>query len=480
MAVPELPSPQSVDVRRRGGNLEARRPRLLVIGQMPAGVDVGDPADTHVETIAWPIVSPSFLAQRQIDLIVPVVDTFDAGAVAWFEQLATQGAPAPVLAVLPDLSFTDVRLSRAISAVDDFVLAPVRFEEWRERVARLTAAGGSAAGVVDKLAAEMGVLQLVGRAPAFVDVARKVPLVARSGSPALITGETGTGKELCARAIHFMSPRRHQPFIPVDCGALPDNLIENELFGHVRGAFTDAHRDQRGLVGLAEGGTLFLDEVDSLSLPAQAKLLRFLQDRSYRPLGSDRFLRANITVLAAMNGDPERLVRDRLFRADLFFRLNVVRLHLAALRERISDIPLLARHFVAAFAAESGMAPKILHPSIIPRLLSYDWPGNVRELNNVLQRALVLAPDRHVLPEYVQLPSAATAAASIPSTSLDGMSFRTGRLQVIEEFERSYLARLIEKHGGNVTRAAREAKKDRRAFGRLLKKHGLGAGSNVA
>src|SRR5262249_31433971 len=154
--------------------------------------------------------------------------------------------------------------------------------------------------------------------------------------------------------------RRTQPFIPVDCGAIPDNLFENELFGHVRGAFTDAHRDQRGLIGLADRGTLFLDEIDSLSPSAQAKLLRFLQDRMYRPLGSDHFLRANVNVLAAMNSNPETLVRDKQFRADLFFRLNVVRLHLSPLRERLSDIPLLARHLVASFASESGLGPKIL------------------------------------------------------------------------------------------------------------------------
>jgi DNA-binding NtrC family response regulator len=453
-------------------------PKLPVIGAIGSVVDAGVPDDMRIETVEWPAWSLSVLVRRNIDLVVPVVEAFDAVTAAFFDVLSRTNTHTPVLAVLPAADIHSPQFAGAASAADDFVVMPVRPEEWRERVGRLTGPRSPDGEVAAKLAAVMGLLQLVGRAPSFLDVVRKVPLIARSGSPALITGETGTGKELCARAIHFTSPRRNQPFIPVDCGAIPDNLFENELFGHVRGAFTDAHRDQRGLVGLAEGGTLFLDEIDSLSIPAQAKLLRFLQDRSYRPLGSDRFLRANVNVLAAMNCNPEALVRDRQLRADLFFRLNVVRLHLSPLRERLSDIPLLARHFVSCCAAEAGLGAKVLSPSVLPKLLAHDWPGNVRELGNVLQRAVVLAPERHILPEHVilSLDAAAPPSAAADNPSDSTVSFRKGRAQVIEAFERSYVARLIEKHAGNVTRAAREAQKDRRAFGRLLKKHGLRGG----
>jgi two-component system response regulator AtoC len=187
----------------------------------------------------------------------------------------------------------------------------------------------------------------------------------------LITGETGTGKELCARAIHHVSGRREAPFIAFDCGAIPDHLIENELFGHARGAFTDAHREQKGLVELAEGGTLFLDEVDSLSLSSQAKLLRLLQERTYRSLGSDKFSRANVKVIAATNQNLEMLVRDQTFRADLYFRLDVLRVHMVPLRERRSDIPPLCQllgcagrqaHYLCFFHSaevdDTGMARK--------------------------------------------------------------------------------------------------------------------------
>jgi DNA-binding NtrC family response regulator len=459
---------------------------VLVIGDTCDVARAGAPLETATQHVAWGNFDVAALVDRGLDLIVPIVGTFHEAAAAFFQLLSLRGARAPVLAVLPADQTTADQFARAVCAVDDFVLAPLRLDEWHQRVLRLTGSAGPidpTMAVTDRLVAEMGLLQLVGRSPAFLGVLEKIPLIARSGSPALITGETGTGKELCARAIHQLSPRCHQPFIPVDCGALPDSLFENEFFGHVRGAFTDAHRDQRGLVALAEGGTLFLDEVDSLSPVAQVKLLRFLQERSFRPLGSDRFVRANVNVLAAMNRDPEALVRDKLFRADLFFRLNVVRLHLAPLRERRSDIPLLARHVVRSIAADGGLGRRSLGPAVLPKLLAYDWPGNVRELHNVLQRALVLATDGHILCEHLCLPdplgeSTVDVPASIDGDGGDTLSFRRHRSMVVEAFERSYVTRLIEKHGGNVTRAAREAQKDRRAFGRLLKKHGIRSGSH--
>src|ERR1051325_5765417 len=234
-------------------------------------------------------------------------------------------------------------------------------------------------------------MKRVGRAPGFVRTMARIPAVARSGSPVLITGETGTGKELCARAIHHLGRRRDFPFIPVDCGAVPDHLFENELFGHTRGAFTDAHGDQKGLVAMADRGTLFLDEVDALPLTAQAKLLRFLQERTFKPLGADRFQRADVNVLAATNRCLESLVREKRFRADLYFRLNVLTMHMEPLRQRREDIGLLSQHFADAICAEQALPRVVVTPAAIRRLMYYDWPGNVRELHNVVQRAVVCA-----------------------------------------------------------------------------------------
>ena len=208
--------------------------------------------------------------------------------------------------------------------------------------------------VLDKLNRDIALAKFVGQDRAFLAVVQRIPLVASAPNPVLILGETGTGKELCARAIHHLSERRRAPFIPVDCGVLPDHLLENELFGHVRGAFTDAHSHQRGLVGMAKGGTLFLDEIDSLSAAAQKKLLRLLEENTFKPLGADHFECADVRIVAATNASLEQLVGEKRFRADLYFRLNVLRLLMPALRHRRSDIPRLAQHFVQHACAGAG------------------------------------------------------------------------------------------------------------------------------
>ena len=379
--------------------------RVLVIETTPGAFEPEWPTAFEVDRIAWVSVTPERLGTRGLNLVVPVVSAFSDAVAAFFRLLLNQGVQAPTLAVLPAGDLQSRGGELAVRAADDFVTWPVRVEEWRRRLDRLVGCEEpDLPDVSERLTREIGLAQLVGRDPAFRRVVEMIPIIARSGSPTLITGETGTGKELCARAIHMLSSRRAQPFIPVDCAALPEHLFENEFFGHARGAFTDAHRDQKGLVSLSEGGTLLLDEVDSLSSSAQAKLLRFLQERTFRPLGADRFSRADVNVLAAMNRDPEGLVRDGRFRADLFFRLNVIRLHLAPLRDRRSDIPLIARHFLAACSTEWGVAPKTLAPSTLAKLSAYDWPGNIRELTNILRHAAVLTSGRLILPEHVILP----------------------------------------------------------------------------
>jgi len=287
----------------------------------------------------------------------------------------------------------------------------------------------------------------------------------------LITGETGTGKEMCARAIHHLSSRRDLPFIAVDCAALPEHLFESEMFGHVRGAFTDAHRDQEGLVALAGDGTLFLDEIDSLPITAQSKLLRLLQEHSYRPVGSTRFISTGARIVATCNQDLERLVQEKKFRSDLFFRLNVLRLQLVPLRQRRSDVALLSRHFLKTLAVEHGTARKNFAPALIQMLMDYDWPGNVRELYNVLQRAVLLCPSTNITLEQITYVPIGKMAASVQLPQSESSNFREARARAVMAFERSYIEETLRHSGGNVTRAARLAGKDRRVFGRLMKRH---------
>ncbi len=387
--------------------------------------------------------------------------------ISLFEWLRENPMRAPTLAVLPN-QIGEPLLRIAAAAADDFIVSPVRADELRHRLGRLIgSARHNIEGVRERLLDEMGLAQLVGTDPAFVGAIENVPRFARSNMPVLITGETGTGKELCARAIHFLSKRRDSPFIAVDCSALPDHLVENELFGHTRGAYTDAHRDQRGLVAMAEGGTVFLDEVDSLSLTAQAKLLRFLQERTFRPLGSDRFVHADVNVIAATNRDIDACVRDRLFRSDLYFRLNVLRLHLPPLRDRRGDIALLAHRFLETHCVAAANIRHVLTSAALYKMRQYDWPGNVRELLNVLQRAAVLAEGTQISANCIELPGAA------PAVMLSPTSFRVARSEAIAAFERAYVTQLLHQHHGNVTRAARDARKDRRAFGRLVKKYAI-------
>jgi DNA-binding NtrC family response regulator len=413
----------------------------------------------------WGTFLPDELQSCQESLIVANAVPGTDEAVEFFQWLRKHPLRVPMLAILPNEEGELLRV--AADAVDDFLLCPVRTEEFRRRVARLVGQPRTLEDATAHLTGELSLRQIVGKDPAFLKVLAEAAVFATSEAPVLLTGETGTGKELCARIVHLMSKRRHGPFIPVECGALPEHLFENELFGHARGAFTDAHTDQKGLVALAQSGTLFLDEVDSLSPAIQSKLLRLLQEKTYRPLGSEQFRGTNLRVIGATNCNLEKLVRDKHFREDLFFRLNVLRVHLPPLRQRIEDITLLARHFVDEICATEGMTKKVLTPASIRKLEAHGWPGNVRELYNTIQRAMFSAPGTQISSAHIDFSAFQTPAQT------QAIDFRSAKNVAIERFERDYVERLLEKYEGNVTHAAREANKDRRAFGRLVKKYDL-------
>ena len=312
---------------------------------------------------------------------------------------------------------------------------------------------------------------LVGESAAFLEMMATLDKIAAYDIAVLITGETGSGKELAARAIHYRSARHDKPFIPVNCGAVPDYLIENELFGHSRGAYTDARQDQPGLVAQAEGGTLFLDEVDALSPKAQVCLLRFLQDGQYRPLGGGRTVSASVRILAACNVDLERLVKAGGFRSDLHYRLDAMELAIPPLRERDGDAILLARHFIGEAARRYGVPEKELHPETRDWLLGQDWPGNIRELHHRIQREFLLAdsPLVHIRGEQPdrERRSQPDRRSPVPGK----LNFNEAKQEILEAFERDHLTHLMHLSAGNVSHAARLAGKERRSLGKLLKKH---------
>jgi DNA-binding NtrC family response regulator len=315
---------------------------------------------------------------------------------------------------------------------------------------------------------------LVGNAPSFQDAVRNLPLIAGNDFTVLITGETGTGKELAARAIHHLSGREGFPFVSVNCGSLPESLIEENLFGHERGAFTDAHQHRSGLIAQADKGTFFLDEVDALSPRAQASLLRVLQDKTYRAIGSTTERRADIRLVAATNASLDQLVEAQAFRADLYYRLCILCLKLPPLRERREDILLLARHFVAKHGT-AETATSRLSADVEQCLLNWSWPGNVRELENAIIRGIYLSQGAVIESRHLGLGSAGRTEED-PSFScvVNKIScFKEMKQKLIDVFEKKYLTHLMSQNGGNVSNAARFAGKERRDLGRLLKKHGV-------
>jgi DNA-binding NtrC family response regulator len=418
--------------------------------------------------IDWNSLALEELQSCKAQLILAVATPLVPQAIALFKWLEENPISTPVVVLLPR-EIDDEILSLVSRSTVDFILWPIHKGELRYRLERIL--GGwtrkdELNSTHEELSETLGLDQLVGKHPAFVNAIQTIPLVAKGDLPLLISGATGTGKELCARGVHNFSKRRNFPFIAVDCGAIPDHLFENELFGHARGAFTDAHSDQKGLAAIANGGTLLLDEIDALSLVAQAKLLRFLQERAYRPLGSEKFVKADVNVIAATNRDIERHVHEKQFRSDLYFRLNVLRIELPPLCDRGSDIELLARHFLRIHCSTHGVR-KWFSPAALRKLESHTWPGNVRELLNVVQRAAVLCEEAYILPAHI--PLATPQTPQIPARA----GFQLARSRAIEAFEKCYVESLLAKHNGNVTRAALEAGKDRRAFGRLKKKYNI-------
>ena len=419
------------------------------------------------EYVRWESLATERLIASNAQLIVALPVREASRAMNLLNWLHGHPIATPTLAVLPSES-DDELVRMASEAAADFILGPLRKGEFVSRVERILGKeGDDAESIRYRLTQEMGLAELVGKEASFMQAIEKIPMIAKNDAPVLLLGETGTGKELCARAIHYLSRRASFPFIPVECGALPEHLAENELFGHRRGAFTDAHTDQKGLAGMAEHGTLFLDEVDALSLAAQAKLLRFLQEGTFRALGADRFTRANVRVVAATNCNLETRLREKQFRSDLYFRLNVLQLRLPPLRERRGDIALLAHHFLRSISQQSIPEQKTLSAGALRMLEQYDWPGNLRELFNVLQRAMVFCPGTQILPAHIPLPGSSRACA----TTIE--NFRSARLQAIQSFERVYVEDMLRRHHGNITRAAAGAGQDRRAFGRLVKKYGV-------
>lgn len=386
-------------------------------------------------------------------------------------SLARQADPALMILMLTAYATIQTAVEAVKRGVFDYLAKPFTADQLRaavEQSLRQRQLLEEKFNLHEQLTNDLGFDKILGTSEEMQKLFGTLQKVVRTNANILIQGETGTGKDLVARTIHAHSFRRDKPFLAVDCAALPENLLESELFGHEKGAFTGADRLKRGQLELAHTGTLFLDEIGELSFALQAKLLRTLQEREFRRLGSERQILVDIRVISATSRDLRNEIVAGKFRQELYYRLNAVTVKLPPLRDRQSDIPILTNHFLSRYCQEYQIAPAEVCPEVRNLFARYEWPGNVRELQNVIQHAVLMAESKSIelcdLPEYLQ------------NGSCPERSFFELRDKEAENVERPFLEDLLRKHHGNITKAAAEAKLSRKTIYRLAKKFSFDLG----
>lgn len=314
--------------------------------------------------------------------------------------------------------------------------------------------------------------EMVGVSAKMRKVFETIGIISKTEVTVLITGESGTGKDLAARAIHKLSDRSDGPFVAVNCPNLPENILESELFGYKKGAFTHATQDRKGLFREAEGGTIYLDEIGDISPTLQTKLLRVLQDKEIRPLGQSKSARVDVRIIASTNRDLEAKIRDNSFREDLFYRLNVLSLHMPPLRKRPEDVPLLVEHFLAKFLKEFHKPPKTVAVELLHRFMSHPWRGNVRELENVIGRAVLLSPGDVIYPEDLDWKPGTEDGCLVPKDFM-WLSYKEAKAMVLERFNHEYVSNLLLRNNSNVTRAAKDCGLERQALQQVMRRYGI-------
>ena len=403
-----------------------------------------------------------FLRSKPVNLVVTDVRMPEMDGEDLLSAIKKENPQIPVI-VMTSYGSIDGAVHFIKAGANDYINKPLTKEDFLHRLNQVIGSlrmSEEIAELRSKLQRAERKVELIGNSTAMRRVMEQVYSIAQTDASVVIYGESGTGKELVAKTIHQFSRRADMPFVPVNCGALPETLLESELFGYKRGAFTDATTDYPGLVVEANKGTLFLDEVGEMSPKVQVKLLRFLQDKEVRPLGSTKSVKADVRIVAATNRDLKAAIQQGEFREDLFYRLNIVPISIPPLRERKEDIPLLANYFLRKFAKEFGKDVKEISPLALQRLVGYNWPGNVRELENKIQQVVVMAHSSVIRPEDIDAPSHLA-------------SFKEEKRKIVTEFEVSYISKMLALHGGNISRAAKAAGMDRKNFWQLMKKHGI-------
>jgi two-component system, NtrC family, response regulator AtoC len=419
------------------------------------------------------------LGQEEIHLVLTDVRMPGMGGIEFLKRVQSLNLFIPVI-MISGMNSLDTAVEAIRHGAFDYITKPINPEVLSARIHRAIRMSEilHQNWALRRMAVDPeGFESLIGVSPAFQNLLRMVQDIAGVRSTVLLVGETGTGKDLLARAIHDHSPDHEKPYQVVDCTRFPEGMIESELFGHVKGAFTGAVADKMGLLELANGGTVFLDEIGDLPLSLQAKLLRVLEEGEVRAVGGTRSKRVDVRFIAATNQDLETRVARGEFRKDLFYRLNVVTLRVPPLRDRKEDIPILARHFLVRFAREFGKPLRDIHPSAVTDLVVYHWPGNIRELRNVIERAVMLcSADRLSHQDLISLlPAAPAAAEAAPSSSIGTellhLPYSEAKQKVLEEFTLRYVEGKLAVHGGNVTHAAEDSGIPRQHFQQIMKRY---------
>ncbi len=396
------------------------------------------------------------IATRYPDAVITDLRMDGMDGMALFQRVQERWPALPVIILTAHGSIREA-VQATQQGVFSFLTKPVARDELLTTVARAVEVN---AATPEAGAAWRG--SIVTRSARMHHLLEQARLVAQRDVNVLISGESGTGKELLARAIHEASHRRGGAFVAVNCSAIPENLLESELFGHVKGAFTGASRDHPGLFVSASGGSLFLDEIGDMPLMLQSKLLRVLQERCVRPVGGTRDRDIDVRILSATHCDLDLAVREGRFREDLFYRLNVVNLHLPALQERKEDVALLANHFLQDIARQQGEEPRQLAPEAMAELIGYRWPGNIRQLQNVMERLVALSVSPVIARSQV--------LNALPDERVDAA---VSLSEAKKAFERDYVLRLLQATAGNVSEAARQAGRNRSDFYKIIQRHGI-------
>lgn len=415
------------------------------------------------------------LRQHQYDTVIVDYQLPQLDGLSMLQEMKRLGVQVPVIVITAYGTIEQAVKAMRFGAVD-YLTKPINYDELSV-VVKNAVERQNLAMEVERLRRAIdekyGFSNIVGKHPGMQQIFELIANIAETDATILIRGETGTGKELIARAIHYNSLRKEKEFLKVNCAALTETLLESELFGHEKGAFTGALKMRIGRFEQANGGTIFLDEIGDISISTQSKLLRVLQEMEFERVGGNETIRVDVRIISASNKDLEELIKEGSFREDLYYRLNVIPLNVPALRDRLEDIPILALHFVKLYGERHNKKIASIAPEALQLLMSYDWPGNIRELKNVIERAVILERGEVINAATVANYTKPTKERSYQFFINEELPFQTVKKSIVERFETEYLSKILTRFNGNISAAAKSADLDYKNFCEKMKKHHL-------